>query len=83
MFPLVSGPFVSALANRYGFRTVCMLGSALGAIGFVLSFFASSVTYLFFSYGVLGGENTSYLLLVIQFLQVQACIGRCLNLFEL
>ncbi|KDR16896.1 hypothetical protein L798_08639, partial [Zootermopsis nevadensis] len=54
-FYLMVGPFVSALANRYGFRTVCMLGSALGAVGFLLSYFANSVTYLFFSYGVLGG----------------------------
>ncbi|GFG36188.1 hypothetical protein Cfor_06406 [Coptotermes formosanus] len=54
-FYLMVGPFVSALANRYGFRTVCILGSALGGIGFVLSSLANSVTYLFFSYGVLGG----------------------------
>lgn len=54
-FYLMVGPFVSALANRYGFRTVCILGSALGCIGFVLSCYANSVTYLFFSYGVLGG----------------------------
>ncbi|PSN31947.1 hypothetical protein C0J52_21417 [Blattella germanica] len=52
--PPDGGPFVSALANRYGFRTVCMLGSALGGIGFVLSCFATSTTYLFFSYGILG-----------------------------
>ncbi|KAJ9592688.1 hypothetical protein L9F63_015660, partial [Diploptera punctata] len=48
-------PFVSALANRYGFRTVCILGSALGGIGFVLSCFATSTTFLFISYGVVGG----------------------------
>jgi len=54
-FYLMAGPFVSALANRYGFRTVCILGSALGGIGFVVSSFANSVTYLYFSYGVLGG----------------------------
>lgn len=54
-FYLMVGPFVSALANRYGFRTVCILGSVLGAIGFAISYFANSVTYLFFSYGVLGG----------------------------
>jgi hypothetical protein len=33
-----------------------MLGSALGGIGFVLSSFANSVTYLYFSYGILGGK---------------------------
>jgi MFS family permease len=49
------GPFVSALANRYGFRTVCILGSALGGIGFALSCLANSVTFLYLSYGVLGG----------------------------
>jgi MFS family permease len=59
VFPRVPGPFVSALANRYGFRTVCILGSVLGAIGFVISYFANSVTYLFFSYGVLGGKHAT------------------------
>lgn len=54
-FYLMVGPFVSALANRYGFRTVCILGSVLGSIGFALSCLATSVTYLYFSYGVLGG----------------------------
>jgi hypothetical protein len=57
MFAYVPGPFVSALANRYGFRTVCILGSVLGGIGFAFSYFANSVTYLFFSYGVLGGKH--------------------------
>jgi MFS family permease len=59
VFAHVSGPFVSALANRYGFRTVCMLGSVLGGIGFAFSYFANSVTYLFFSYGILGGKHTT------------------------
>ncbi|XP_034253113.1 uncharacterized protein LOC117652365 isoform X2 [Thrips palmi] len=54
-FYLMAGPFVSALANRYGFRLVTILGAILGASGFALSSFATNVTYLYLTYGVLGG----------------------------
>ncbi|XP_044738710.1 monocarboxylate transporter 14-like [Chrysoperla carnea] len=54
-FYLMSGPFVSALANTYGFRLVTILGSIIGSAAFVLSSFSTSIEYLFFSYGVLGG----------------------------
>ncbi|XP_043645221.1 monocarboxylate transporter 3 [Drosophila teissieri] len=52
---LMAGPFVSAIANRFGFRTVTITGAILGAICFVLTYFATSVEYLFIVYGVLGG----------------------------
>lgn len=54
-FYLMAGPFVSALANKYGFRLVAILGSIIGCIAFVLSAFSTSVEFLFISYGVLGG----------------------------
>ncbi|KAJ1532206.1 hypothetical protein ONE63_000826 [Megalurothrips usitatus] len=54
--PLLSaGPFVSALANRYGFRPVTIMGAVLGATGFALSSWATNVTYLLVTYGLLGG----------------------------
>ncbi|CAG2058210.1 unnamed protein product, partial [Timema podura] len=49
------GPFVSALANRYGFRLVTILGSILGTVGFLASSFATDVEFLFVSYGIIGG----------------------------
>ncbi|KAI4487264.1 PREDICTED: uncharacterized protein LOC106793402 [Polistes canadensis] len=54
-FYLMAGPFVSALANRYGFRLVAILGSILSCIAFVLSYFSPSIEFLYASYGVLGG----------------------------
>lgn len=54
-FYLIAGPFVSALANRYGFQKVTVLGGIIAASSFALSYFATSVTYLHFIYGVLGG----------------------------
>lgn len=54
-FYLIAGPFASALSNRFGFRTVAIAGSILGAAAFVLSYFATSVEFLCISYGIIGG----------------------------
>ncbi|CAK1555410.1 unnamed protein product [Leptosia nina] len=54
-FYLLAGPFVSALANKYGFRVVTIVGSLITASAFALSYFASSVEYLYLVYGVMGG----------------------------
>ncbi|XP_034944405.1 monocarboxylate transporter 13-like isoform X2 [Chelonus insularis] len=54
-FYLMAGPFVSALANRYGFRLVAIAGSFISCLAFVLSFFSTSIEYLYFSYGLIGG----------------------------
>ncbi|XP_066598707.1 monocarboxylate transporter 12 [Prorops nasuta] len=54
-FYLMAGPFVSALANRYGFRLVAISGSVLSCAAFALSYFSTSIEYLYISYGVLGG----------------------------
>ncbi|CAH1176812.1 unnamed protein product [Phaedon cochleariae] len=60
-FYLIAGPFVSAIANRYGFRVVTVVGAVLAAIGFVLSNFATSVPFLCFTYGVLGGIGFGFI----------------------
>lgn len=45
---------MSALANRYGFRLVAILGSVISCSAFVLSYFSTSIEFLYISYGVLG-----------------------------
>ncbi|CAH2046943.1 unnamed protein product, partial [Iphiclides podalirius] len=54
-FYLLAGPFVSALANKYGFRSVTILGSIISSSAFALSYFATSVEYLYLVFGVVGG----------------------------
>ncbi|XP_045485559.1 monocarboxylate transporter 4 isoform X1 [Pieris rapae] len=52
---LAAGPVVSALCNKYGCRAVCVAGSFVATIAFVLSTFSQSVTMMMLTYGVLGG----------------------------
>ncbi|XP_018047910.1 PREDICTED: monocarboxylate transporter 10 isoform X2 [Atta colombica] len=53
-FYLMAGPFVSALANRYGFRLVAILGSVISCAAFVLAYFSTSIEFLYISYGAIG-----------------------------
>lgn len=52
---LSAGPVVSALANKYGCRAVCISGAIIASSAFVLSTFSTSVTMLMLTYGLLGG----------------------------
>ncbi|XP_018331389.1 monocarboxylate transporter 14 isoform X2 [Agrilus planipennis] len=52
---LIVGPFASALANRYGFRAVAVIGTFIATLAFVLSHFAPNVQVLWLTYGLLGG----------------------------
>lgn len=52
---LMAGPFVSALANRFGFRVVTIAGAIFSSVFFGISYFATSVEFLFITYGILGG----------------------------
>ncbi|KAG8232878.1 hypothetical protein J437_LFUL004747 [Ladona fulva] len=55
-FYLMAGPFVSALANRFGFRLVTILGASIGCVAFLASsLFATGVEMLCITYGVIGG----------------------------
>uniref|UniRef100_A0A5S6R2J5 MFS domain-containing protein n=1 Tax=Trichuris muris TaxID=70415 RepID=A0A5S6R2J5_TRIMR len=56
-FYYFAGPFSGALVNAFGCRTVALAGALLCATGFFLSTFATSVTYLYFTYGVLAGTG--------------------------
>lgn len=46
---------VSALANKYGCRTVCIAGSVISCAAFVLSTFSTSIGTLMITYGIIGG----------------------------
>jgi len=52
---LGSGPIASSFVNKYGCRTVTILGAIIAAGGLAVSMFATSITYLFFSVGVCTG----------------------------
>ena len=43
--------------NKYGCRTVTIIGAIIAAGGLALSMFATSITYLFFSVGVCTGKD--------------------------
>lgn len=60
-FYLMAGPFVAALANRYGFRPVTIMGSFIAATAFSMCYFAESVLYLHICYGVLGNCVKNYI----------------------
>ncbi|XP_030376737.1 monocarboxylate transporter 13 [Scaptodrosophila lebanonensis] len=49
------GPVSSILSVKYSYRTVTLLGGASASLGMILSYWASSVGYLYISYGVLVG----------------------------
>ncbi|KAK5640854.1 hypothetical protein RI129_009401 [Pyrocoelia pectoralis] len=57
--PLLSGPIASFLTDRYGCRSVTIVGSLLASFGFVLSSFANSTEVLYLTFGVLAGCGLS------------------------
>ena len=50
------GPFVGALAKKYGCRAVTIAGSLISSIAFFLATFSPNIDFLILTYGVLGGE---------------------------
>lgn len=54
-FYLLAGPFVASLANRWGFRPVTIIGAVIASFSFAISYFATSVEFLYITYGVFGG----------------------------
>lgn len=58
---LIVGPFASALANRYGFRNVTIAGSIISSFAFILSSYATSIEFLFITYGIIGGIGFGFI----------------------
>ncbi|KAM9321005.1 monocarboxylate transporter 1 [Gastrophryne carolinensis] len=50
------GPIASILVNKYGSRTVMIMGGCLAGIGLIGASFCNTVTELYFCIGVIGGE---------------------------
>ncbi|XP_039287952.1 monocarboxylate transporter 12 [Nilaparvata lugens] len=67
---LSAGPVVSALTNKYGCRTVCITGSIISCVAFVLSTFSPSVEILMVTYGVIGGIGFGLI-----YLPAVVCVG--------
>ncbi|XP_031620585.1 monocarboxylate transporter 13-like isoform X2 [Contarinia nasturtii] len=51
------GPLSSILSVKYSYRTVTLIGGTFAALGMIISCFASSVGYLYISYGFLVGTG--------------------------
>ena len=59
-FSFISGVFAGAMAKRYGFRFVMMLGAFIAALGFITSFWVKDIVVLFLTMGLLVGMNVLY-----------------------
>lgn len=53
--PLLSGPIMSNLVDRYGCRKCTMIGGAVASLGFVLASYCTSIEQLYFTFGILAG----------------------------
>lgn len=52
---MITGPIVSALTNKFGCRTTCIIGSVIGMAAFAISTLSDSVYMLMVTYGIIGG----------------------------
>ncbi|CAG2251861.1 SLC16A14 [Mytilus edulis] len=68
---LTVGPITGALTNRFGCRSVCILGALVATAGFVISYFATSVYFLYCSLGILTGIGFGGI-----FLSTLVCVGQ-------
>ncbi|XP_018576658.1 monocarboxylate transporter 14 isoform X2 [Anoplophora glabripennis] len=67
---MCAGPIVSALANKYGCRTVCIVGSLISTAAFALSIFSPNVIWLMLIYGFVGGTGFGLI-----YLPAVVCVG--------
>ncbi|XP_049531255.1 uncharacterized protein LOC125948831 [Anopheles darlingi] len=51
------GPLSSILSVKYSYRTVTIVGGTFAAVGMIITYWATSVNYLYISYGVLVGTG--------------------------
>lgn len=53
--PLMSGPIMSALVDKYGCRKITILGGLISAFGFVMATFCNSIEMLLLTFGTIAG----------------------------
>jgi hypothetical protein len=53
--PLLSGPIGSALVDRYGCRTMTIIGGIISGLGFTMSAFVNSIELMYTTFGVIAG----------------------------
>jgi MFS family permease len=57
--PLLSGPVMSKLVERFGCKKMTIIGGAVSAVGFILSSLCTSIEQLYLTIGVIGGCGLS------------------------
>jgi ERI1 exoribonuclease 2 len=57
--PLLAGPIASALTNKYGCRTITMIGALVASVGFIFGAFSTSTDMLCLTFGVISGFGLS------------------------
>ncbi|XP_059051574.1 monocarboxylate transporter 14-like [Achroia grisella] len=53
--PLLSGPIMSALVDRYGCRSMTILGGIVSTLGFVLASISTTIEMMMLTFGVIAG----------------------------
>ncbi|XP_063534320.1 monocarboxylate transporter 4-like [Cydia strobilella] len=53
--PLLSGPVMSALVDRYGCRSMTILGGIISTLGFVLASVSTTIETMMLTFGVIAG----------------------------
>ncbi|XP_047504993.1 monocarboxylate transporter 14-like [Pieris napi] len=53
--PLLAGPVMSALVDRYGCRSMTILGGLISTLGFVLASVSNSIELIMLTFGVIAG----------------------------
>ncbi|KAI4456619.1 monocarboxylate transporter [Holotrichia oblita] len=53
--PLLTGPIMSALVDRYGCRLMTIVGGLISGLGFILCYFAKTILVCYLTFGVIAG----------------------------
>ncbi|CAH2004158.1 unnamed protein product [Acanthoscelides obtectus] len=64
------GPIISIIANKYGCRLCCIMGSIIAATAFALSIYCPNVQSLMLVYGFMGGLGFGFM-----YLPAVVCVG--------
>lgn len=55
--PLITGPLMSILVDKYGCRRMTLVAGLVSATGFILSYFAKSIVVMYFTFGIISGTG--------------------------